>query len=61
MKYDRQPIFKISVARELIRKGFIVKDLGRDKHNKEKSIFYFDRTPEFYKAWSEIRDEELKK
>lgn len=58
MKFDRQPIFKISVAKALIRAGFIVKDIDRDKHNKEKTIFYFDRTPEFYKEWAKIRDNE---
>lgn len=57
-QYDRQPIFKISIAKALIRAGFIVKDIGRDKHNKEKAIFYFDKTPEFYKEWAKIRENE---
>lgn len=58
MKFDRQPIFKISVAKALIRSGFIVKDVDRDRHNKEKTIFYFDKTPEFYREWARIREDE---
>ena len=60
MKVARQPIFKISTARALIHAGFIVRDVTRDKHNKEKTIFYFDKTPEFYKEWARIREEETK-
>jgi hypothetical protein len=58
MKLDRQQIFKISVAQKLLRRGFTIVDIARDKRNKEKTIFYFEKTPEFYKAWKEIREEE---
>ena len=55
-QYDRQPIFKISIAQELLRRGFAIKDIKRDERNKEKTIFFFDKTPEFYKAWKDIRE-----
>ena len=60
MKVERQPIFKISTARALIHAGFIVKDVTQDKHNKEKAIFYFDKTQEFYREWARIREKETK-
>ena len=60
MDFNRQPIFKISVAQKLLRRGFVILDIARDKRNKEKTIFYFDKTPEFYKAWKEIKEEETK-
>ena len=54
-QYDRQPIFKISVAQELLRRGFTIRDIKRDERNKEKTIFFFDKSPEFYQAWNDIR------
>lgn len=60
MDFNRQPIFKISVAQKLLRRGFVILDIARDKRNKEKTIFYFDKTPELYKAWKEIKEEETK-
>lgn len=55
---DRQPIFKISVAQKLLRQGFVIKDISRDVRNKEKTIFFFDKSQEFYKAWKQIKEDE---
>lgn len=58
-KYDRQPIFKIYIAQQLIKLGNPVVDIARDKYNVEKTIFFFDKTDKFYKDWKYIRNQEI--
>ena len=44
MKYDRQPIFKIYTAQQLLKMGNPIADIQRDKHNKEKTVFFLSNS-----------------
>lgn len=57
-KYNRQPIFKIYIAQQLIKMGNPIADIARDKHNSEKTVFFFDKTDKFYKDWKYLREQE---
>lgn len=60
MKYNRQPIFKIYIAQQLLKMGNPVADIARDKNNSEKTIFFFDKTEKFFKDWEHLREQETK-
>ena len=57
--YERQHIFKIYIAQQLLRMGNPIVDIARDKHNADKTIFFFDKTEKFFKDWKYLRDKEL--
>lgn len=57
---DRQPIFKIYIAQQLLKMGNPIADIQRDKRNSEKTVFFFDKTDKFFKDWKYIREKELK-
>ena len=56
--YDRQPIFKIYIAQQLLKMGNPIVDIARDKHNSEKTVFFFNKTEKFFKDWKYLRDQE---
>lgn len=60
-KYNRQPIFKIYTAQQLLKMGNPISDIARDKRNSEKTVFFFDKTEKFYKDWKYIQDKENSK
>lgn len=49
-------VFNAGVARSLIRMGVNVADIKADRSNKDKTIFAFEITPEFEKAFAEINE-----
>ena len=60
MNYDRQPIFKIYIAQQLLKMGNPIVDIARDKRNSEKTVFFFNKTDKFYKDWKYLREQETK-
>lgn len=48
-----QRVLKYSLAKQLLHKGFPIVDIMKEGN---KIIFCFNRTSEFVKAWSEIRN-----
>lgn len=48
IKFNRQPIFKIYIAQQLLKMGNPIVDIARDRHNSEKTVFFFDKTKKFY-------------
>lgn len=57
-KYDRQPIFKIYIAQQLLKMGNAIVDIQKDKRDCKRAVFFFDKTQKFYKDWKELRDKE---
>ena len=57
-KYDRQPIFKIYIAQQLLKMGNAIVDIQKDKCDCKRAVFFFDKTQKFYKDWKELRDRE---
>lgn len=57
-KHDRQPIFKIYIAQQLLKMGNPIADIQRDKHNSEKTVFFFEKTNKFFKDWKYLREQE---
>lgn len=49
---ELQRVLKFSLAQQLLHKGFPIVDIMKDG---SKIIFCFNKTPEFVKAWSELR------
>ena len=47
-------VFPPQVARKLCKRGFVIVDLKPLKTDREKSVFIFENTPEFKKAFDEI-------
>ena len=47
-------VFLPQVARKLCKRGFVIVDLKPLKTDREKSVFIFENTPEFKKAFDEI-------
>ena len=50
-------VFNCGVARHLLRAGIHIADIKADRTNPDKTIFIFERTPEFEKAFAEMNDE----
>lgn len=59
-EYDRQPIFKIYTAQQLLKMGNPIVDIARDRHNAEKTVFFFNKTDKFFKDWKYLREQETK-
>lgn len=59
-EYDRQPIFKIYTAQQLLKMGNPIVDIARDRHNSEKAVFFFNKTDKFFKDWKYLREQETK-
>lgn len=49
-------VFNAGVSRHLLRKGCPIVDIKADRENPDKSLFIFERTPEFEKAFAEINE-----
>lgn len=47
-------IFNAGVARNLLKANCPIADIKADRNNKDKTLFIFERTPEFEKAFAEI-------
>lgn len=58
--YDRQPIFKIYMAQQLLKMGNPIVDITRDRHNSEKTVFFFDKTEKFFRDWKYLREQETR-
>ena len=56
--YDRQPIFKIYIAQQLLKSGNPIVDIQKDKHDCKRTVFFFDKTQKFYQDWKYLRDRE---
>lgn len=50
-------VFNAGCARRLLRIGIHIADIKADRTNPDKTIFIFERTPEFEKAFAEMNDE----
>lgn len=51
-------VFNSGVARKMIRDyNLHVADIKADKNNKDKTVFVFERTSDFEKAFSEINSQ----
>lgn len=59
MQFNRQPIFKIYIAQQLLKMGNPIADIQRDKRNSEKTVFFFDKTDKFFKDWKYLREQEI--
>ena len=46
-------VFDKTIANELIKRGFILREIGGNKYN----IYYFDDLEELHKAIAEIKEE----
>lgn len=57
-KYNRQPIFKIYIAQQLLKMGNPIVDIQKDKRDSSRAVFFFDKTQKFYKDWKYLRDQE---
>ena len=57
-QYDRQPIFKIYIAQQLLKMGNPVADIQRDQRDASRAVFFFDKTEKFYRDWKFLRDKE---
>ena len=49
-------VFNPGVARRLLKMGVNISDIKADRMNSEKTIFAFEVTPEFEKAFAEINE-----
>lgn len=49
-------IFNAGVARNLLKIGCQIVDIKPDRSNADRSLFIFERTDEFEKAFAEIND-----
>lgn len=49
-------IFNAGVARNLLKMGCQIVDIKPDRSNADRSLFIFERTDEFEKAFAEIND-----
>lgn len=49
-------IFNAGVARNLLKVGCPIADIKADRNNQDKTLFIFERTAEFEKAFAEIND-----
>lgn len=58
--YDRQPIFKIYTAQQLLKMGNQIVDITRDRHNSEKTVFFFEKTDKFFRDWKYLMEQETK-
>ena len=47
-------IFNAGVARNLLKANCPISDIKADRNNKDKTLFIFERTPEFERAFAEI-------
>lgn len=47
-------IFNCGVARNLLKMGCYIADIKADRNNPDKTLFIFEKTPEFEKAFMEI-------
>lgn len=47
-------IFNAGVSRNLLKAGCPIADIKADRNNKDKTLFIFERTPEFEKVFAEI-------
>ena len=61
MNYDRQPIFKIYIAQQLLKMGNSIVDIQKDKRDAKRTVFFFDKTNKFYTDWKKLREEEDRK
>lgn len=50
-------IFKAGIARALLGRGIPIADIKPDRNNKDKTVFVFERTPEFEQAFGQINVE----
>ena len=53
-QYGLQRVLKFSLAQKLLHRGFPIVEILKDGN---KIIFCFNRTPEFVKIWSELRND----
>lgn len=51
---NNKAIFSAGIARKLIQKGFVVKDIQPNKNNQAYTVFYFEDTSEFREELSKI-------
>lgn len=51
---NNKAIFSAGIARKLIQKGFVVKDIQPNKNNQAYTVFYFEDTPELRKELTKI-------
>lgn len=52
---DYQCIISAPLAKKLIQKGFIVKNISPDRTNKDRVVFYFDKSDDIYKEILEYK------
>lgn len=57
IKNNFKIVFNAGCARRLLRIGIPIADIKADRTNPDKTIFIFERTPEFEKAFAEMNDE----
>ena len=50
-------IFNAGVARKLLKMNCHIADIKADHENKDKTVFVFERTTEFEKAFSKINEQ----
>ena len=56
-----QVVVDPSETRQLVHKGYIIKDLKRNRYIKDASVHVFENTEKFRKDWEEIKSKKKKK
>ena len=57
LRKEYKLVFNAGVAKRLLEQGNPIYSIKPDKHNRDKTVFVFKRTPEFEKAFTRINDE----
>ena len=56
--YRQYAIHKINVARQLLMMGNPIIDISKNKHNSDKTVFFFRATDKFFKDLKETLEEQ---
>lgn len=54
-----QPIHKIKIARKLLQLGNPIVDIQRDKHNSDRTVFFFTRSNKFLQDYKYVKEENM--
>lgn len=57
IKKEYKLVFNAGVAKRLLEQGNPIYSIKPDKHNRDKTVFVFKRTPEFEEAFARINKE----